>query len=85
MKYIKIEKKEFAENEYSMEVKRVVDEDYDAFINAGWEPATRQEWEVVQSDEVKAAIANGEYADELVAEVAPESTPEAPVAEEPAQ
>ena len=64
------------ENEYSSEVLRV--QDVAPYLENGYTEATRQEWELVQSDEVKAAIANGEYSDEPGAAV-----PETPEITEP--
>ena len=51
--------------EYSAEVVRIPDTDVQGYLDNGWALATRAEWELVQSDEVKSAIANGEYSDDI--------------------
>ncbi len=62
--------------EYSSEVMRVADAA--PYLENGWEAATRGEWEVVQSDEVKARLAanDPEFVDE-VSEPSPELSAEA--------
>lgn len=80
MFYVSKAKEIASEEEYSAVVLRV--EDAAPFLAEGYEVATREQWELVQSEEVKAAIAAGEYAD--VAPEAVEAAEEAPVAlEEP--
>ncbi len=62
MFYVQKAKTEIAsEEEYSAEVLRV--EDAAPYLADGFTEATREQWELVQSDEVKAAIAAGEYSD----------------------
>ena len=69
MKYISKAKSEaVGADEYSSDVKRIEDASLDLFLAEGWAECSRGEWEVVQSEEIKAAIANGEWSDE-VAEV----------------